>query len=141
MKGFGRRTPTAPSGASLEKREHSCEAAGDGQLLASRRIDRPLESGDQAVELQDEVDRAFLLRLLAGLSQVLPELENVVPVSERVLELFLAGDPALQSRNAAGDQIFGQVAGAFDRDAVAMDPPIGCVFRRRREPALQAAAF
>src|SRR5580765_804289 len=139
MSGGARRPRRTDSGAALEEWDHSREAAGDGEGLAAGRGDRAFEGSDQVVELQDQRDRAPRFRFLAGLLQALAEEMEVIPAAERVLELLLAGDAALESGNAAGGEIFGQVARPFDGDAIAVEPPVRRVLGRRNQAALDAA--
>src|SRR5205814_4690375 len=120
-------------------RNHSREAAGDGEGLATGRGDRAFEGGDQVIELQDQRDRAPLFRFLAGLFQSLAEEMEVIPAAEGVLELLLTGDAVLESRDAAGGEIFRQVARPLDGNAIAVETPVGRILGRGYQPALDAA--
>jgi hypothetical protein len=131
--------PARGSGAALEERDDPGEAAGEGEGLAAGRGDCAFEGGDQVIELQDQRDRAPRFRFLAGLLQALAEEVEVIPAAEGVLELHLAGDAGLESRDAAGGEILRQVARPLDGDAIAVEPPVGRILGRRNQPALDAA--
>lgn len=99
--------------------------------------DGRLQSGDQAVELEHEAHGAAPLGFVARLEEVPPEEAKVVPPAERVLDLLLALDVGLEPRPARESEVFRQIAGLLDREAIAVERLVVAVVGDRPEPLLR----